>query len=224
MWLKTLWMVLRKDAVLELRRRETIATMGAFGVLSLLLYNFALPLDGDQAKNLAPGLLWVSVTFTAMLGLGKAFAVEKQNDVVDALVASPAPKPAIFLGKLVANIAFIGIIEVLMLPLFAAFFPLGNVSAWPSVVGVLALGTVGLATLGTLFSAMTVSLRSREVIFPLLLLPLTVPVIIAVSHALTGLIGGDDEATGSWVRLIAVADAIYLIASLWVFEFLVEDS
>lgn len=224
MWLKTLWLVLRKDAVLELRRRETIATMGAFGVLSLLLYNFALPLDGDQAKNLAPGLLWVSVTFTAMLGLGKAFAVERQNDVVDALVASPAPKPAIFLGKLVANIVFIGVIEALMLPLFAAFFPLGDVSAWPAVVGVLALGTVGLATLGTLFSAMTVSLRSREVVFPLLLLPLTVPVIIAVAHALTGLIGGDDAATGSWVRLIAVADSIYLIASLWVFEFLVEDS
>lgn len=223
MWLKTMWMVLRKDALLELRRRETLVSMAAFGVLSLLLYNFALPLDGDQARNLAPGLLWVSVTFTAMLGLGKAFALDRQNDVLDAMVASPAPKPAIFLGKLIANLLFIGLIEVLMMPLFAAFFPLAKDAQWGGVVGVLALGTFGMATLGTLFAAMTVSLRTREVIFPLLLLPLMVPVMISVAHALAGLLGADDSNSGAWVRLLVVADILYLVASLWVFDFLVED-
>jgi heme exporter protein B len=223
MWLNTLWLVFRKDAVLELRRRESVVSMAAFGVLSLLLYNFALPLDGDQARNLAPGLLWVSVTFTGMLGLGKAFAIERTNDVLDALVMSPAPKSAMFFGKLGANLVFIGLIELVMLPLFAAFFPLAEGVSWAQVLGVLVLGTVGLATLGTLFSAMTVSLRAREVVFPLLLLPLMVPVLISVAQALTGIIGGESEATGSWVRLLLVADGIYLIASFWVFEFLVED-
>jgi heme exporter protein B len=223
MWLRTFWVVLRKDALLELRRRESLVSMGAFGVLSLLIYNFALPIEGDQAKNLAPGLLWVSVTFTAILGLGKAFALDRQNDVLDAMVASPAPKPAIFLGKLAANLIFIGLIELFMLPLFAAFFPLSQDAQWLAVIGVLALGTLGMATLGTLFAAMTVSLRTREVIFPLLLLPLMVPVMISVAHSLTGLLGADDNGSGSWIRLLIVADIIYLVASLWVFDFLVED-
>ncbi len=222
MWLKTAWLVFRKDAVLELRRRETVASMAAFGVLALLLYNFALPLDGDAARDLAPGLLWVSVTFTAMLGLAKAFSVERQNDVIDAWVVSPAPKAAMFAGKLAANFVFIGIIEALMLPLFAIFFPIGNAAAWPGVIGVLALGTFGLATLGTLFAAMTVSLRAREIVFPLLLLPLSVPVTLASAHALLGVLGAGDDA-GPWVRLLAATDVIYLVASLWMFDFVLEE-
>lgn len=223
MWFSTAWLVFRKDTVLEFRRRETVVAMAAFGVLSLLLYNFALPLEGDQAKNLAPGLLWVSVTFTAMLGLGKAFAVEKNNDVLDALVMAPVPKAAIFLGKLGSNFCFIGMVELLMLPLFAAFFPLAKEVQWGGVLGTLALGTLGLATLGTLFSAMTLSLRTREMIFPLLMLPLMVPVILAASQALSQFLQQEQASAGNWLRLLAVADLTYLIASLWVFEFLVED-
>lgn len=223
MWLNTAWLVFRKDAVLEMRRRETLASMAAFGVLSLLIYNFALPLDGDQARNLAPGLLWVSVTFTSMLGLGKAFAVEKSNDVLDAWTASPAPRTALFVGKLAGNLVFIGTIELLMLPLFAAFFPLPAGVAWGGVLGVLVLGTFGLATLGTLFAAMTVSLRGREVVFPLLLLPMLVPVLIAAAHALSAFVTGEANEAGPWLRLLAVADVIYLVASLWGFEFLIEE-
>lgn len=223
MWLNTIWALLRKDTLLELRRRESIVAMAAFGVLSLLLYNFALPLDGDQAADLAPGLLWVSITFTAMLGLGKAFAVEQQNDIVDTLVMSPAPKAAVFLGKLISNALFILIIQMVMIPLFAAFFSVSADLPWAAIVGSLTLGTIGLATLGTLFSAMTVSLRAREVVFPLLLLPLMVPVIIATSQALSAFLSGETEAAGAWIRLLLVADFVYLVSSLWVFEFLVED-
>ncbi len=223
MWLKAAWALLRKDALIELRRRESLFSMAAFGVLSLLIYNFALPLDGDSAKEMAPGLLWVTVTFTAVLSLGKAFAGEKQNDAVDALVASPAPLPAIFLGKLAANLLFIGIIEILLIPLFLAFFPVATGFSWGWLALTLGLGTFGMATLGTLFSAMTVTLRSRELIFPLLLLPLMVPIIIAASHALSALIEQDMGAVSTWVQLLGIADTIFFVASLWVFEFLVED-
>lgn len=223
MWFSTIWALLRKDTLLELRRRESIVSMAAFGVLSLLLYNFALPLDGDQAAELAPGLLWVSITFTAMLGLGKAFAVEQQNDIVDTLVMSPAPKAAVFLGKLISNTLFILIIQMVMVPLFAAFFSVGAELPWLAIVGSLTLGTIGLSTIGTLFSAMTVSLRAREVIFPLLLLPLMVPVILATSQALSAFITGEPEVAGAWIRLLIVADIVYLVSCLWMFEFLVED-
>jgi heme exporter protein B len=223
MWLKVAWVIFRKDALLELRRREALVSMGGFGVMSMLLFNFALPLDGDQARLLAPGLLWVSVVFMAMLGLGRAFAVERQNDVFDALTAAPAPKGAIFLGKLAANLVFIGTIELLMLPIFAVFFPLPEGVLWLPLIGALGLGTLALATVGTLFAAMTVSLRSREVVFPLLLLPLMVPVIIATSHALGALVQQDAAAADPWIRMLVAADVIYLVTSVWVFEFLVED-
>ncbi len=223
MWLSVIWALFRKDALLELRRRETLLAMGAFGVLSMLLYNFALPLDGDRARDLAPGLLWVSVTFTAMLGLGKAFAVEKQNDVMDALVMSPAPKAAIFLGKLASNFVFIAVIELFLIPLFAAFFPVQGNAPWGAMIGTLFLGSLGLATIGTLFSSITVAMRAREVIFPLVLLPLMVPVIIATSQALAAFLNGETTAAGAWLRMLGVADLIFMVASLWVFEFLVED-
>jgi heme exporter protein B len=223
MWLSTVWMVFRKDALLELRSRETLTAMATFGIMTLLLYNFALPLDGDRTGELAPGLLWVTVMFTAILGLGKTFAPERGNDVIDAIVSSPAPKPALFLGKLASNLLFIGLIELFLLPLFAVFFTVGPDARWGYMIGALALGTFGMATLGALFSAMTVTLKAREVIFPLLLLPLIAPVIIATAHALSAYVTGDIDAADPWMRLLAIADFIYLIASLWVFEFLVEE-
>lgn len=223
MWFRTIWALLRKDAMLELRRRETLVSMAAFGLMSFLLYHFTLPLEGERIQALAPGLLWISVLFTAMLGLGKAFAVERQNDVLDMLAASPAPRPAIFLGKLAANLVFVGLIEALLLPLFSVFFPAGGRVPWMAVAGVLALATLGLVTLGTLFSAMTVSLRAREVVFPLLLLPLMVPIIIATSQALAAFIGVGEPTAAPWLRMLGVADIVFLVASLWAFEFLIED-
>lgn len=213
-----------KDVLLELRRKETFTAMFFFSLLVLLMFNFTLSLDRTQVLSLAPGLLWLAITFTGVLGLGKGFLAERENECMDGLILSPVPRGAIFLGKLAGNFLFIFAVEAVTLPLFVVLF---NLDVWGRnglLLFVVILGTAGLSLLGTLLSAMTVQVRAREVMFPLLILPLVIPVLIGAVQATAGVMRGDGWAEyAHWIRLLVAFDVVFSVASFWGFSFLLED-
>lgn len=212
-----------KDLISEIRSRENISSMFFFALVVILIFSFSFSMDLQAAKDLMPGLIWVAFAFSGILGLGKSFSVELQNDCLEYLQASPTPPGAIYLGKLTANLMFMFIVEVILFPLFVIFFNLNVVENLPLLLLIFLGGTIGLSSLGTLFSAMTVQIRAREVMLPLLLLPLAVPVIIGSVEATRGVLNGDPvELYQHWMELLIVFDVIFTVVSFWVFDFILD--
>jgi heme exporter protein B len=222
--LRKIYLLLAKDLQVELRSRETFTVMLFFAVVILFLFHFSLNPERENTALLAPGLLWLAFMFTGVLGLGRSFQAEQANDCLEQLLLFPGDRGNIFLGKLVGNVAFMLAVEILIIPLFALFFQLNLWGALFPLLVIAVFGTVGFAIIGTLFSALTANLRAREVLFPLLLFPLVVPVIIGTVTA-TGIIlggGGIGEASG-WLKLLGVFDTIFLAVAYLTFEFVVEQ-
>lgn len=216
-------LIVWKDGLSELRSRENIASMFFFALLTIFIFNFSLPLDQRAAQELAPGLIWIAFSFTGVIGLGRSFLAERDNDCLEALLNAPVPKGALYLGKLLGNFLFMLAAEVLLFPLFVLFFNLEVAGNPALLLLVFILGTLGLAALGTLFSAMMVQVRAREVMFPILMLPLAVPVLIAAVQATAGILQGSPWAQyGSWISLLAVFDLIFIVIAFWTFEFILE--
>jgi heme exporter protein B len=222
--LRRMSLVLAKDLLVELRSRETFTLMLFFAVVMLFLFHFSLNPERENTAILAPGLLWLAFLFTGVLGLGRSFQAEQTNDCLEQLLLMPGDRGHIYLGKLAGNIAFMLAVELLILPLFALFFQLNLWLAWLPLMGVAVLGTVGFAALGTLFSALTSNVRAREVLFPLLLFPLIVPLLIGtVAATATILDGGTLGEAGPWLKLLAAFDTIFLVIAYLTFEFVVEQ-
>jgi heme exporter protein B len=201
----------RKDLRLELRARDTVPAMVLFVVATLVIFHFALPArSGDLA---AYGLLWVALIFTSLLGLVRGFAAEREQGLLDALVLSPVDRSTIWLAKAVAMLAFLALAEVVALPAFALFF--SSVS-WETVAGV-ALADVGICTVGTLLAAMAAASRTRELLLPLLFLPLAIPIVIG------GVGASIVEEPGRYLGFLAVYDAIFAIISWASFEYVVTE-
>ena len=222
--LRTVYLLVTKDLLVELRNRETFTVMLFFAVVILFLFHFSLNPERENTAQLAPGLLWLAFVFTGVLGLGRSFQAEQANDCLEQLLLIPGDRGNIFLGKLVGNVAFMLAVELLILPLFALFFQLNLWDALFPLLLVAVLGTLGFAAIGTLFSALTANLRAREVLFPLLLFPLVVPVIIGAVTATGIILGGGTlgEASG-WLKLLGVFDTIFLVVAYLTFEFVVEQ-
>jgi heme exporter protein B len=221
---RTVYLLVTKDVLVELRNRETFTVMLFFAVVILFLFHFSLNPERENTGQLAPGLLWLAFVFTGVLGLGRSFQAEQANDCLEQLLLVPGDRGNIFLGKLVGNTAFMLAVELLILPLFALFFQLNLWDALLPLLLVAVLGTFGFAAIGTLFSALTANLRAREVLFPLLLFPLVVPVIIGAVTATGVILGGGTlgEASG-WLKLLGVFDTIFLVVAYLTFEFVVEQ-
>lgn len=222
--LRTVYLLLAKDLLAELRNRETFTVMLFFAVVILFLFHFGLNPERENTALLAPGLLWLAFIFTGVLGLGRSFQAEQANDCLEQLLLVPGDRGNIYLGKLVGNMAFMLAVELLIIPLFALFFHLNLWEALPPLLVVAVLGTLGFAAIGTLFSAVTANLRAREVLFPLLLFPLVVPVIIG-SVTATGVVlgGGTLGQAGGWLKLLGAFDTIFLVVAYLTFEFVVEQ-
>jgi heme exporter protein B len=222
--LRTVYLLFAKDVLVELRSRETFTTMLFFGVVILFLFHFSLNPERENTALLAPGLLWLAFMFTGVLGLGRSFQSEQTNDCLEQLLLVPGDRGNIFLGKLVGNMAFMLAVELLIIPLFALFFQLDLWHALLPLLVVAVLGTLGFAIIGTLFSALTANLRAREVLFPLLLFPLVVPVIIGAVTATGIILGGGTlgEASG-WLKLLGAFDTMFLAVAYLTFEFVVEQ-
>jgi heme exporter protein B len=201
----------RKDLLLELRSRDTVPAMLLFVVSTLVVFNFALP--AGASAEAAYGLLWAALVFTAILGLTRAFVAEREERVLDGLVLAPADRSAIWLGKAIAVVAFLALAEVVALPAFALFF---EPVSWELVAAV-ALASVGFAAVGTLLAAMAAASRARELLLPLLFLPLVIPIVVGGVGASIA----DDP--GRYLGFLALYDLIFAILSWASFEYVVTE-
>ena len=214
--------IVAKDIAAELHTREMVSAMLVFSVLALLVFSFALDLGGGMARAAAPGVLWATVAFAGTLGLSRSLAREQQTGCMDGLLLVPMDRSAIFLGKALGNLAFAGIVEAVLLPLFSVLFDTPLLR--PGVLVVTALGTVGYAAVGTLLAAIAINTRAREVMLPVLLLPLAIPVLIAAVQATSWLVeGGTFAEVGGWVRLLVAYDLIVVAVSVLTFGYVVEE-
>jgi heme exporter protein B len=214
--------IVAKDIAAELHTREMVSAMLVFSVLALLVFSFALDLGGAMARAAAPGVLWATVAFAGTLGLSRSLAREQQTGCMDGLLLVPMDRSAIFLGKALGNLAFAGIVEAVLLPLFSVLFDTPLLR--PGVLVVTALGTVGYAAVGTLLAAIAINTRAREVMLPILLLPLAIPVLIAAVQATSWLVeGGTFAEVGGWVRLLVAYDLIIVAVSVLTFGYVVEE-
>ena len=219
---RKIWAILVKDMAAELHTREMISAMLVFSILALLIFSFALDLRGATARAAAPGVLWATVAFAGTLGLSRSLAREEQTGCMDGLLLAPVDRSAIFFGKALGNAILMGLVEVVLLPLFSALF--GVPLLRPGVLLVIALGTVGYAAVGTLLAAIAVNTRAREVMLPIMLLPLAIPALIASVRATGVLVEGGalGYATG-WVRLLVVYDLVIVAVALVTFGYVLEE-
>jgi heme exporter protein B len=213
-----------KDIRAELRSRTALVSALVFAALVLVIFNFARDPTALSATDLAPSALWVTFALASMVALNRAFTIERENSAFDGLLVAPVSREAIFVGKLLANLAFVGTVELVTLPLFTLFF---NVSLWavlPGVLGVAALATVGFVAVGTIFSAMAVRTRFAELMLPVLLLPFMVPPLIGAVQVTTRLLAGRplSEMLG-WLRLLALYDVVFVTLCTLVFSAVVDE-
>jgi heme exporter protein B len=217
------WAVLWKDLAIEWRSRDRFAAMTVFALLVVLVLYFAAPPSLDAARNAhVPGLLWVAYVFAGVLGMNRAFAAELENDALSALALAPVDRGFLFLGKAAASFLILVAVQALAAVFFALAFSLDLWPVAPQLAAVAALGALGISCAGTLLAAIAVRTRYREVMLPLLLLPLLVPVLLGAVRATTALLGGGSL---PWppVQLLIVADAVYAIVSFLCFEYVLDE-
>jgi heme exporter protein B len=201
----------RKDVLLELRSRDTLPAMLLFVVSALVVFRFVLPADAPGIA--AAGLLWIAVLFTALLGLTRAFAAEREQRVLDGLVLAPADRSAIWLGKSLSVLAFLVVAQAIALPAFALFFA----PVTGSMLAALALADVGIAAVGTLLAAMAAASRARELLLPLLFLPLAIPIVV-------GGVGASVETDpGRYLAFLGLYDLLFAILAWASFEYVVTE-
>jgi heme exporter protein B len=224
-FMRTAWLVMQKDLTVEIRSREIVSTTVFFAISCVLVFAFALVRDGRTVVDAAAGILWIAIAFSGTLALGRTFERERYTDTLRALMLAPADRPAIYVGKLLAIVAMIFAAEALLVPLVALLFQAGLFAA-PMLLGAILLtGTVGFATVGTLFAAMLVRARSRDVLLPVLLYPVTIPVIIGGVRGTAALLGDPPDVAMAqfWIGLLLFFDVVFVVLSLWTFEPLMTE-
>jgi heme exporter protein B len=213
-----------KDALLELRRRESLLTMFFFGTLLLFVFQFAFDLTTESVSALVPGLLWLAFLITGTLGLAQLFQAEREQHNFDALLLAPLDTGALFLAKAGFNLALMAVVELVVIPLFWVLFNLPSWNLLPQIFLVTLLGTIGFCALGTLMSAVTLRARARELLLPLVLFPLMIPVILATIRCLEEVLrAGQLVEEIAWLRLLLGFDVIFLTAGVMIFDWVVES-
>lgn len=225
MFFRVAMLVLKKDVAIELRSYEILSTTAFFAASCVVIFSFAFAEEGEAVTTVAAGVLWVTVAFAGTLALGRTFERERYGETLKALLLAPAPRPAIYVGKFLGIVALLAITEVLVAPMVALFFGAPFFQHPGKFVLLLTLGTIGYASVGTLFAAMLVRARTRDVMLPILLYPITLPVIIAGVEGTRALMASPvNEAMASlWLALLAFFDVVFVTLSLWVFEPLMTE-
>lgn len=216
--------LLRKDLQIEFRTKETLAALLLLGLLTLVVLSFAFDPTSELRVEAAPGALWVAVIFAGVLGLNRSFLAERENECLQGLLLCPVDRGTIYLAKTVGNFLFMLVAQLVIVPIFIFFFNLPVSTGLAGVFLSLALGLLGFAAIGTLFAAISVRTRAREVMLPLLLLPLTVPIFIA-GVKVTGPMLADKPLAevAPWLNLMVGFDVIFLVVGWLVFEYAVEE-
>ena len=211
-----------KDVRLEFRSRDTVVSALIFGLIVVVVFNFGLNQTPGSLAPVAPGLLWVAYGFVGVLAMNRAFAREQEQGALDGLLAAPVSRDAVFLGKMLGTLAFMLVIEAVLLPVFAVMLDLPALSA---ILGlIILLATVGFATVGTFFAAIAAQTRSREILLPVLFFPVIVPVIIAAVEATALVLNGGPmlPVWTRWLPLLVVFDALFLVICPWIFGYVFE--
>lgn len=214
------WAIIWKDLRCELRSRQVWIGMGLFALLVLVVFNFAFDLRVDNLVAVAPGALWIAFVFASMLGLGRTFSAEQDKGSMDRLLLCPVDRKAVYLAKLLGNVLFIFAVEIVAVPVFAVIYNIPIITGM--LIPVVLAGTIGIAAVGTLFSAIAANTRAREVLLPVLVFPLIVPIVIGAvkaTQALVSPVSGD----APWLGLILAFDVIFLSLSALTFQYVVEE-
>lgn len=222
---RTVLLIVQKDLAVEVRSREIVYTTAFFAVSCVLVFAFAFVREGRPPEDGAAAILWVSVMFAGNLALGRAFERERQSETLRALLLAPASRPAVYVGKLVGIVLLLAATELILVPLIALLFqaPLLAHPMWLALI--VLLGTTGFSAVGTLFAAMLVRARSRDMLLPVVLYPLTVPVIIAGVRGTAALLQPDVDfdLVRFWILLLICFDVVFVTLALWTFEPLMTD-
>jgi len=222
--LRQAYLLLRKDLLLEWRRRDSLLTMFFFGTLLLFVFHFAFDMPPDKVVELAPALLWLAFLFTGTLGLAQLFQAERDNHCLDALLLSPLDRGALFLAKSAFNLILMLLVELVVIPLFWILFNLASWNLLPQLFLVTLLGTLGFCVLGTITAAITLRARARELLLPLVLFPLMIPVILATIRCMEMVLrtGSFGDAI-AWLRLLIGFDVIFLTIGVLIFDWVIES-
>jgi len=217
-----LWAVVWKDLAAELRSRELLSSMLVFALLVILIFNFALELDIQAQRSVTAGVLWVTFSFAGTLGLNRSMASEKDRGCLDGLLLAPVDRSTIYFGKVIANLVFMLIVEAIVLPVYSFLYQVNLFL--PGLLLVILLGSIGYVVVGTLLAAMTVQVRTRDILLPILLFPLVLPVLIAAVKASSGYLSGYAFAEIlPWLNLLIVYDVVFVALALMTFDFVVEE-
>lgn len=221
-YLRAVAAIIWKDLMAELRSRQLVGAMLVFSLTVILVFNFALELQVQLRSEISTGVLWVTLAFAGTLGLNRSMAVERENGCLDGLLLSPADRSTLFFGKAIANLIFMLMVAAVMLPLFGALYNVNLLR--PGLLLVIVLGTAGYAAVGTLLATMAVQTRTRDVLLPILLFPIVLPVLIAAVHASNGYLEElAPEFILPWINLLLVFDVIFLAVSMMVYDYVVQD-
>lgn len=214
--------ITRKDVLSEIRTKEVLSSVMVFALLVIVIFNFAFGASQEKMLLIAPGILWVTFTFTGMLSINRAFITEKEQGCLEGLMACPVSREAIYFGKMLGSLLFMLIIEAITLPVFTFLFNLPVLSF--QLVTVTVLATLGFVAVGTLFSALAVNTKAREMVLPILFLPIVIPLVIsAVKASELALLQEPWGSLASWLEIIVAFDVIFLVVSYLVFSFVIEE-
>ena len=212
-----------KDLRIELRSREIVYTMAFFGGLLAVVYSFVFPSKSELVPLAAPGMLWVSIAFAGTIGLGRAFDRERENDTMRALLLAPVPRLAVFLGKAAAITVLMLAVAVVVTPMLALLLGADLFDDPAPLVLSLVLGAVGFSVVGAVFSAALIKVRSRDVLLPVIIYPLLIPLFVAGTSVTAGLLAHNPDKVWYWMGFLGIYDAAFLVVSLWIFESMVIE-
>ncbi len=223
--LRAAWLIARKDLIVEARSRELAYTTLFFAVSSILVFAFAFVREGRALEDAAAGILWVAVAFSGTLALGRAFERERQAETLKALLLAPVEPAAVYLGKLAGLLLLLFGVELVIVPIVGLLFGAPILRAPLMLAGLLGAGTIGFAGVGTLFAAMLVRAHSRDVLLPVLLYPITVPVIIGGVRGTAAIFGAEPnlDVAASWLSMLIFFDAVFVTLALWTFRPVMTD-
>lgn len=221
-FLRKVLAIVWKDVTAELRTKDIFSAMAVFALLATVIFQYAFDLRAENLRLVLPGVVWTTVTFSGVLGLSRSFILEQDRGLLEGLLLAPMDRSAIYFGKLIGNLLFITAVELLLLPVLSILFDVWLLT--PSILLFVVLGTLGFAAVGTLFSAVSINTRAREVMLPILLFPVMVPVLIAGVRGISGLLDGERLADLlQWVRLLLAYDVVFTTSAFLLFDFVVEE-
>jgi len=221
-YLNAILAIVWKDLSAELRSRELLTAMLVFTTLVILVFYFAFDLEAKTRQEITPGVLWITFAFAGTIGLNRSMSIEKDRGCLDGLLLAPVDRTAIYFGKAISNLAFMLIVEVIALPIYSIFYNINLFNA--GLLGVILLGSVGYTVVGTILSTMTIQARTRDMLLPILLFPILIPVLVAAVKASNGFLQGAEMVTIlPWLNMLIGYDVVFIALAFMVFDFIVEE-